>query len=350
MRAYVDARDDWSDLWLADALADIRIGLFGYGGRRLQKIGLHVVPPALEFAARLKLSIPWKKDDTSIAIFGGYDSKAVHAAEGFRRNNANIIWCDAPPPGRLSPSERTRFRHVVDRLALANPVDLAAWRNEGVDAHQVRHPLRVQTLARTIARDQLELAPRAFALAIMPPEDDIATTLSAWQTSFDALLDQLASVDGVFVLPPGIRGSLRERVEEQLRETRLRARTLDLFGHDRKLWSAFDCVWSTSRFACLAAAFAGVPSVYAYARRQSQSWLLARRDASASWGQLAPLIVHLEQLFPAELAETTEMVLERPAQSVPLILIDAPELQTLIHPLIGTSQLGEPSASAPHDG
>ena len=299
------APDDWTDTWLARALTREALGrCWGRGNGRLEQAGLRSTP---RFKVIVNALTHSHRERTAAVVLGRYDAQAVHLARAFRKVGSALIWLDTPLLTHMSERETKQFRQLTDRLILSDTTAASKWRELGVDAHAVACPLVCDLVAREVARETLDLTPRARSIAIVLTDRSIEKALVPALDAFATLVAQFASIDARVILRSTHAPAVRHILESRPFGVRPQMIHLDLVGKNRNQLSAFDIVWSDDRFTCLVAAACGVPSVYV---ASSGDTLLSRSDSRWWWQALSASIMHAESWQTTSLVEQSELLIE----------------------------------------
>ena len=297
------APDDWTDTWLARSLSRSALDrCWGRGHGRLEDAGMRHTP-----ALRMLVKALTQTERTAAVVFGRYSPESVHLASAFRRLGTSLIWLDAPSLNRISEREARNFRALSDRLVLSDTTAIAQWRAHGVDAHGVSCPLSAKLEPRELAREALDLPPRARSIAIVLTDRAVTRALAPALDAFATLVAQFASIDARVVVQSTHAAAVSRALESRPFGVRPRMIHLDIVGKNRNQLSAFDIVWSDDRFTCIVAAACGVPSVYVASGSDS---LLERADARWWWQALSASIIHAESWQTTTLVEQTELLIE----------------------------------------
>jgi hypothetical protein len=198
---------------------------------------------------------------TAAVVFGRYSPESVHLAGAFRRLGTSLIWLDAPSLNRISDREAHNFRALTDRLVLSDTTAITHWRAHGVDAQSVSCPLSARLDPPDLARETLDLTPRARSIAIVLSDRAVTRALAPALDAFATLVAQFASIDARVVVASTHASVVSRVLESRPFGVRPRMIHLDIVGKNRSQLSAFDIVWSDDRFTCLVAAACGLPSV-----------------------------------------------------------------------------------------
>ena len=299
------APDDWTDTWLARSLSrDSLTRCWGRGSGRLEQAGLRSTPALKVIVNALTHS---RTERTEAAIFGRYDAQSVQLAKAFRKIGSALIWLDTPTLAHVGERETRQFRQLADRLILSDATASTRWRELGFDACVVSCPLSCDLDPRDIARETLDLTPRARSIAIVLTDRALEKALVPALSAFATLLEQFASIDARVIVRSAHAPAVRAILEARPFGGSPQMIHLDLVGKNRSQFSAFDIVWSDDRFTCLVAAACGVPSVYVASRGDT---LLSRSDARWWWQALSASIMHAESWQTTSLVEQSELLIE----------------------------------------
>jgi lipid-A-disaccharide synthase len=213
------------------------------------------------------------------AVLVDYTEFNVRLGRRLRRLGIRVMGCVAPQvwawrAGRLRTAGRS-----FDRLAVILPFEETLWRNAGVDARYVGHPVvDASPRGRAEARSRLGIAPDRDAVALLPGSraHEVRSLAENMLRALREVERGGRSVDARIVVAP----SLDERTRRWLRERAARARvpTIDV-APDAGAYEwlgAFDAALAASGTAALESALAGAHPVIVY-RVSALTAAIARR-------------------------------------------------------------------------
>ena len=290
-----EASGDLLGSQLIAALREIlpQLDFTGIGGPRMQSAGMEVLFPLEKLAVR------------------GYLEVARHFVEilGIRRrlrrrfiaNPPDVfIGIDAPdfnlglerslkahgiptvhyvsPAIWMWRKERIHgIKRSVSKMLTLFPFEVAVYRDAGIDAEFVGHPLTDildQVPGRTAAREQLRLPVSATVIALLP-----GSRQSELEHMADLFVQTAKAISEcaprTLFLVPLVTRETREMFEAALYRNGAENLPLTvLFGHAQDAMSAADVVLAASGTATLEAALLGRPMVITYKMPAASHWLL----------------------------------------------------------------------------
>ena len=290
-----EASGDLLGSQLIGALREIlpQLDFTGIGGPRMQSAGMEVLFPLEKLAVR------------------GYLEVARHFVEilGIRRrlrrrfiaNPPDVfIGIDAPdfnlglerslkahgiptvhyvsPAIWMWRKERIHgIKRSVSKMLTLFPFEVAIYRDAGIDAEFVGHPLTDildQVPGRTAAREQLRLPVSATVIALLP-----GSRQSELEHMADLFVQTAKAISEcaprTLFLVPLVTRETREMFEAALYRNAAENLPLTvLFGHAQDAMSAADVVLAASGTATLEAALLGRPMVITYKMPAASHWLL----------------------------------------------------------------------------
>jgi len=290
-----EASGDLLGSQLIAALREIlpQLDFTGIGGPRMQSAGMEVLFPLEKLAVR------------------GYLEVARHFVEilGIRRrlrrrfiaNPPDVfIGIDAPdfnlglerslkahgiptvhyvsPAIWMWRKERIHgIKRSVSKMLTLFPFEVAVYRDAGIDAEFVGHPLTDildQVPGRTAAREQLRLPVSATVIALLP-----GSRQSELEHMADLFVQTAKAISEcaprTLFLVPLVTRETREMFEAALYRNAAENLPLTvLFGHAQDAMSAADVVLAASGTATLEAALLGRPMVITYKMPAASHWLL----------------------------------------------------------------------------
>jgi len=290
-----EASGDLLGSQLIAALREIlpQLDFTGIGGPRMQSAGMEVLFPLEKLAVR------------------GYLEVARHFVEilGIRRRLRRrfiasppdvFIGIDAPdfnlglerslkahgiptvhyvsPAIWMWRKERIHgIKRSVSKMLTLFPFEVAIYRDAGIDAEFVGHPLTDildQVPGRTAAREQLRLPVSATVIALLP-----GSRQSELEHMADLFVQTAKAISEcaprTLFLVPLVTRETREMFEAALYRNAAENLPLTvLFGHAQDAMSAADVVLAASGTATLEAALLGRPMVITYKMPAASHWLL----------------------------------------------------------------------------
>lgn len=160
--------------------------LDAFGGPRMAEAGANVTFPMAGFAAFGLVEVVEKvpahyqllrsmerefaRVGYDLVILIDYPGFHLYVAEAARRAGIPVLYYIAPQLWAWRPQRAKRLAAACDRLAVILPFEEAFFRNVGVDARYVGHPLldRGAPPSRSSARATLEIPAEARVLALFP--------------------------------------------------------------------------------------------------------------------------------------------------------------------------------------
>ena len=161
------ALDAFGGLQMAVAGANVRFPMEGLTAFGIVEI-LEKIPAHFRLLRRMKREFARSAYDLVILI--DYPGFHLHVAEAARRAGIPVLYYIAPQLWAWRPQRARRLAAACDRLAVILPFEEAFFRNAGVDAEYVGHPLldRGAPPSRAAARATLGLPQGERVLALFP--------------------------------------------------------------------------------------------------------------------------------------------------------------------------------------
>jgi lipid-A-disaccharide synthase len=242
-----------------------------------------------------------------------YPGFHLHLAECARRHDVPVLHYIAPQLWAWHPERADRWAKAIDRLAVILPFETEFFREHGIEATYVGHPLldTEAGLDRAAAREALGLADGDRVLALFPGSrrGEIARLWERYRDAARALRDagrcnRVLVAGTVWGDYPGADDM--EVIREQ----------------PSRVLAAADAVLAKSGTTTLEAAIADVPMVVAY-RINPITYRLARRLITVPWVSLVNLVASRE-IVP-ELVQAAVTIDELVRRVGPLLDCSSPE-------------------------
>ena len=190
-RIFLSAGEPSGDLHGAAVVRELRrrlphAALDAFGGPRMAEAGATVLFPMEGFAAfgiveivekipahyRLlrRMEREFARAEYDLVILIDYPGFHLHVAEAARRAGIPVLYYIAPQLWAWRPQRARRLAAACDALAVILPFEEAFFRNVGVDAEYVGHPLLDQGAppSRAAARGTLGIGANERVLALFP--------------------------------------------------------------------------------------------------------------------------------------------------------------------------------------
>ncbi len=266
---------------LQRAGATIRASIDELGAMGLVEI-VGSVPAHYRLLRSLRRDFKARRYDLVIPI--DYPGFHLHLAESARAAGIPVLWYIAPQLWAWRPGRAARLARAVDRLAVILPFESAFFRDAGVTASYVGHPLLdgVSRPDRDSARSRLGIPAGNRVLAVLPGSrpGEIRRLWPAFSAAAGQLLDSNAC-DMVLVA-----GTVRGEYPGAERFRIIRDQPRDVLA-------AADAALAKSGTTTLEATLADVPMVVAYSINPLTASVL-RRMMTSRWVSLVNLIAERE--------------------------------------------------------
>lgn len=264
----------------AEVLAELRdVPTFGVGGpacaaaglRRVAELsmgsaGLFAVGRSLGQVARALAALvsEARRARPSAALLVDYTEFNMLLAPRLRAIGTKVLWYVAPQVWAWRPSRLVSLPERVDALAVILPFEERLWREAGVDAEYVGHPVAAAPLrARAEIRAELGVFGKPVALLPGSRPSEVAHLLEPLLDAAVRLRRDDPSVDPRLVLAATLERPLRADAVAKAAAVGIRAVDAPPEGA-LGLLPAFDAALCASGTACLEAALAGAPPVVTY--------------------------------------------------------------------------------------
>ena len=178
-----------------------------------------------------------------------------------------VLWYGAPQVWAWRARRVASLRRSVDRMALMLPFEEPLWRDAGVDAHYVGHPvLETPRLDRAAARHALGMTPLAATVGVLPGSrpHEVRRLLVPMLDAYERVRADRASVDARVLLAPSLDPSTDRWVRAVCRERRVATFEVDPHLGAMSVLPAFDVSLCASGTASLEAALARAVPIVAY--------------------------------------------------------------------------------------
>jgi lipid-A-disaccharide synthase len=316
---------------LAEALhaAEPELRLVGMGGPRMRTAGVELVQDATPCGAhglaevvgalpahhRLLRAVQrgFTERRYRLAVFIDYPGFHLAAARAARQAGVRTLQYVAPQLWAWGAWRAGRVRRRLDRLAVILPFEEAFFRDRGVDARFVGHPLLdepTSTRAESRARLGLSAGDRVLGLVPGSRRDEVARL---WPVFRDAARRLSRELPDLVVLAAAM---------PELRYPDARGVRLVTGGADTVL-AAADAALCKAGTSTLEAALAGTPHVVAYGVHPV-TWQVARRLVGLPWVGLVNLLAERravpellqDRATPSALAEAVRPLLDGDCHAV----------------------------------
>ena len=311
-RIYVSAGEPSGDAHAAPVVAALKRRVPGavieaLGGPRMEAAGAELldrmeafsvvgfvealgkIPAHLRLLRRVRAAFQARRYDLVIVVdYPGYHLRAAAAA---RAAGIPVLYYIAPQLWAWGAGRVQRLAAAVSRLAVILPFEERFFRERGVAATFVGHPLRDRPAAppREDARRALGLDPRGTTLGLFPGSRALEVQ-RLWPSFREAAARVVAARPGLQVIVAGVPGA------EYPDPGAVRVFTRD----PALVFAAADAAICKSGTTTLEAAIADAPMVIAY-RINALSALIARRLVQVPWVGAVNLVA--ERLVAPELLQ-----------------------------------------------
>jgi lipid-A-disaccharide synthase len=317
VRIFVSAGEPSGDLHGAGVVQELRrrfpdAEIDGFGGPAMAAAGATVHYPMEEYSAmgfvEVIESIPahlkllrtlarrFRDHPYDLVLLIDYPGFHLRLAASAHRSGARVLYYIPPQLWAWRPGRAKRLRGVVDRLAVILPFEQEAFRELGLTAEFVGHPLvdhAPEVLHREKARRSLGIPADARVLAIFPGSRKLEVS-NHWPRFRDVALQMLdeGRCDRVITAATGVA------------EYSDPGPILVHPGNSMAVLSAADAVIAKSGTTTLQAALADTPMVVAY-RTHPWTYQIARRLMRVQWISLVNLIAGREVVPELQQHEVT---------------------------------------------
>jgi len=288
------------DLLGAHLIAALRAHLpgarfIGIGGPKMQSQGLVSVYPMERLAVRGYAEVlrhyaglAWMRRKLGQALLGqrpqlfiGVDAPDFNLGLETRLKRAGVpvVHYVGPSVWAWRGGRMAAIARAVDHVLTLFPFEAAIYRQAGIDATYVGHPLAdliPEADQTAVTRAQLRIDPARKVIALLPGSRQ--SELRYMADTFIATAKLLAQkIERPLFLVPLVSRETRELFEDALRRADASELPLTmLFGHARDALAASDIALVASGTATLEAALLKKPMVITY-KMAAASWLLMRR-------------------------------------------------------------------------
>jgi len=263
----------------AAVVARLGIESFGLGGSALRSAGADLVLDLADltamgigavlarspFITRAALSIARevRRRKPEVALLVGYSEFNALLGPWLRRRGMRVLWYGAPQIWAWRPARARAIAAACDRMAVILPFEEQLWRNHGVDAYYVGHPvLELSLPPRAEVRKRYGLTPYAEYLALLPGSrpHEVQHHLQPMTEAVGLIRAERGSVDARVILAPSLNDKTRSRARKLADD--LGVGVLDVSA--QAVLPAFDVAVACSGTVTLECAVAGVPPVVVY--------------------------------------------------------------------------------------
>ncbi len=257
---------------------------FGLGGAALEAAGARLVErlepvtgtglgPALAAAPRLaraarSLLREAERSGTRAALLVDFTEYHRRLGPLLRRRGVRVLWAVAPQVWAWRPKRVFTLAPALDRLALLFAFEEPIWRNAGVDAHWVGHPVAEFAPApRAEARRAAGLPEDdAPSLALLPGSrpNEVRRLLPPMLAALDRARARRPDLRARVLLAPSLPATLAHAARRQALAHHAPPLDVDEARGLHALLPAFDAALCASGTATLEAALCDVPPVITY--------------------------------------------------------------------------------------
>ncbi|MEO8874771.1 MAG: lipid-A-disaccharide synthase, partial [Polyangiaceae bacterium] len=250
---------------IARLLERNKVNAFGLGGGALQAQGVELLADLREFTALGVGAVALKAAPIALAharILKAAEQRHVRAAllvnytefntlvaRRLHARGVRVLWYVAPQVWAWRRDRMASLRRVIDRMAVILPFEEALWREQGVDAHYVGHPVRETTsLERGPARAALGLTPYAPTIAILPGSrpHEVDAHLPMMLEAYESVRRDRASIDARVLIAPSLDRKTRDRAEGLARAYRIGVSRVDAYLGATPVLPGFDAALCAS--------------------------------------------------------------------------------------------------------
>jgi lipid-A-disaccharide synthase len=341
MRLFISAGEASGDALGASLLSALKarrsdVEAFGMGGPRMEAAGFHAIesseevsvvglaevvkhlPRLLKLSRALAEHAIQAKPDAAILI--DVPDFNIRVAKRLHKAGIPVVFYVGPSVWAWRAGRVRAYRPWIDRLLVLFPFEAEVWKQAGVDAVCVGHPL-VDEIPRASSLDEIE--PRLVALLPGSRAGEIARHFDLMLEAGAELVDRGLASRFVVPVAPSLRPEL---LLAHVERSRLRDR-VELVTQDRgdpaprrRALSRAQLALVASGTATLETALIGRPQVIVY-RVSALSYWIARALAKIPWLGLVNIIVGREivpellqsALTTQRLASEASRLLEDPA-------------------------------------
>jgi lipid-A-disaccharide synthase len=263
----------------APVVARLDATCFGLGGSALRAAGMDVAVDLADvtamgvgavlarspFITRAALAVvrEVRRRRPTAALLVGYSEFNGWLGPWLRRRGTRVLWYGPPQIWAWRPGRARAIAAACDRMAVILPFEEQLWRNHGVDAYYVGHPVLESTLPpRAEVRKRYGLTPYAEYLALLPGSrpHEVEQHLRPMIQSVRLMRAEHGSVDARVILAP----SLNEKTRRQACRLAADLNVGVLEVSAGAVLPAFDIAIACSGTVTLECAVASVPPVVVY--------------------------------------------------------------------------------------
>ncbi len=207
-----------------------------------------------------------------VALLVNYTEFNARLLGLLRRRGVRVVWYAAPQIWAWRASRGEAIARGCDEMAVVLPFEEDLWKARGARARYVGHPsMESERASRDDARRELDLAPGARAIAILP-----GSRPREVRRLLPAMLEAARGRDARVLLTTALDDATRAWA--RARATQANVSVYDVAAEDGALrvLAAFDAALCASGTASLECAMAAVPPVIAY-RVDALAAFVARR-------------------------------------------------------------------------
>lgn len=302
IRIFVSAGEPSGDLHGAGVVEALRkryprAEIDAFGGPAMAAAGARVLYPMEEYSAmgfiEVIESLPahlrllktlrerFRRSRYDLVLLIDYPGFHLRLAASARRSGARVLYYIPPQLWAWRPGRARRLRGVVDRLAVILPFETEAFRELGLDAEFVGHPLVDHSPGpghRSEARKALDLPAEARVLAIFPGSRalEVRNHWPRFRETAELMLQEGRCDRVIMAATPA--GTYPDPGPVTIHR-----------DNPMTVLSAADAVLAKSGTTTLQAALADTPMVVAY-RTHPWTYQIARRLLRVQWISLVNLI------------------------------------------------------------
>lgn len=263
----------------APVLERLGAASFGLGGSALRAAGMDLVVDLADvtamgvgavlarspFITRAALAIvrEVRRRRPNTALLVGYSEFNAWLGPWLRRLGTRVLWYGAPQIWAWRPGRAGAIAAACDRMAVILPFEEQLWRNHGVDAYYVGHPVLEPTLPpRAEVRKRYGLTPYADYLALLPGSrpHEVEQHIQPLTQAVALMRAEHGSVDARVILAPSLNDKTRRHACKVAAD--LNVGVLEVTA--QAVLSAFDIAVACSGTVTLECAAASVPPVIVY--------------------------------------------------------------------------------------
>ena len=201
------------------------------------------------------------------ALLVNYTEFNARLAESLWARGIRVLWYGAPQVWAWRSGRAVPLRRHLDRMAVMLPFEEKIWRDVGVDAHYVGHPVLEERRGdRVSARELLGMTPRAWAVAILPGSrpHEVKRLLEPMLAGYDRVRRDFASVDARVLLAPSLDSATRAWAREVAASYHIEVVDVDARAGMGYALPAFDAALCASGTASLECALARAIPIVCY--------------------------------------------------------------------------------------